>query len=139
HWGGTRNGTIVHWPNGFAAKGAVRPQFCHVIDIAPTVLDVAGLPAPAFVKGIQQVPMHGASMRAAFDDAAAPEHHTLQYFEMFCNRGVYHQGWPAVTRHSTPWVTGRQQPALDDDVWELYADTDWSQAHDLATEQPDRL
>jgi arylsulfatase len=139
HWGGTRNGAIVHWPNGFESQGAVRQQFCHVIDIAPTVLDVAGLPEPAFVNGIQQVPMHGASMRAAFDDGAAPEHHTLQYFEMFCNRGVYHQGWTAVTRHSTPWVTGPPLPPLDNDVWELYADTDWSQAHDLAKEQPDRL
>ena len=139
HWGGTRNGTIVHWPNGFDAKGEVRAQFCHVIDIAPTVLDVAGLPAPAFVNGIQQAPMHGASMRAAFGDAAASEHHTLQYFEMFCNRGVYHQGWTAVTRHSVPWDPSAPMPALDEDTWELYADTDWSQAHDLAKEQPDRL
>jgi arylsulfatase A-like enzyme len=139
HWGGTRNGTVVHWPNGFEAKGEVRSQFCHVIDIAPTVLEVAGLPAPAFVNGIQQAPMHGASMRAAFDDPAAAEHHTLQYFEMFCNRGVYHQGWTAVTRHSTPWVVVPELPGLDDDVWELYADTDWTQAHDLAKEQPDRL
>ncbi len=139
HWGGTRNGTIVHWPNGFESKGAVRTQFSHVIDIAPTVLDVAGLPEPAFVNGIQQAPMHGASMRAAFDDEGAPEHHPLQYFEMFCNRGVYHQGWTAVTRHSTPWDTTTQLPALDDDVWELYADTDWTQAHDLAQEHPDRL
>jgi arylsulfatase A-like enzyme len=139
HWGGTRNGTIVHWPNGFESRGQVRNQFSHVIDVAPTVLDVAGLPEPMFVNGIQQEPMHGSSMRAAFDDVTAAEHHELQYFEMFCNRGVYHRGWTGVTRHSTPWAFGAELPALDDDVWELYADTDWTQAHDLAAEQPERL
>ena len=106
HWGGTRNGTIVHWPNGFTARGELRSQFCHVIDIAPTVLEAAGLPAPSFVHGVQQMPHHGTSMIYSFDDAEAPERHDLQYFEMFVNRGVYHQGWAAVTRHSTPWVIG---------------------------------
>ena len=139
HWGGTRNGTIVHWPNGFTAKGEIRNQFCHVIDVAPTVLDVAGLPEPSFVHGIQQLPMHGASMRYCFDDADAAERRTLQYFEMFCNRGVYHEGWTAVTRHSTPFLTGAELPAFDDDVWELYAPDDWTQANNIAAEQPDKL
>jgi arylsulfatase A-like enzyme len=139
HWGGTRNGTIVHWPNGFTAKGETRHQFCHVIDVAPTVLDVAGLPEPSFVHGIQQQPMHGASMRYCFDDADAPERRHLQYFEMFCNRGVYHHGWTAVTRHSTPFITGGQLPAFDDDVWELYSPDDWTQAHNIAAEQPAKL
>ena len=79
-------------------------------------------------------------MRYAFDDADADERHTTQYFEMFCNRGIYHQGWTAVTRHSTPWVFGRELPAFDDDVWELYdTNADWTQAHDLAAEHPDKL
>jgi arylsulfatase len=140
HWGGTRNGTIVHWPNGFAARGEVRSQFYHVIDVAPTVLDAAGLPEPTFVHGIQQRPIEGVSMRSCFDDAAAPEGRETQYFEMFCNRGIYHQGWTAVTNHSTPWVMGGELPPLDADVWELYDTTnDWSQAHDVAAEHPEKL
>jgi arylsulfatase len=140
HWGGTRNGTIVHWPNGFAARGEVRSQFYHVIDVAPTVLDAAGLPEPTFVHGIQQRPIEGVSMRSCFDDAAAPEGRETQYFEMFCNRGIYHQGWTAVTNHSTPWVMGGELPPLDEDVWELYDTTsDWSQAHDVAAEHPEKL
>ena len=93
------------------------------------------------MNGIQQMPLHGVSMRYAFDDAAARRDGTrLQYFEMFCNRGIYHQGWTAVTRHSTPWVVGAELPAFDDDVWELYdTNTDWTQAHDLAAENPDKL
>jgi arylsulfatase len=140
HWGGTRNGTIVHWPGGFAAKGELRSQFCHVIDVAPTVLEAAGLPAPVSVNGIQQAPLHGTSMAYAFGDAGAPERHTTQYFEMFGNRGIYHQGWTAVTKHKTPWIlVGEKVPAFDDDVWELYAPEDWSQARDLAREQPEKL
>jgi arylsulfatase A-like enzyme len=140
HWGGTRNGTIVHWPNGFQARGEVRSQFHHVIDVAPTVLDAAGLPQPTFVHGIQQRPIEGVSMRSCFDHAAAPEARETQYFEMFCNRGIYHQGWTAVTNHSTPWVMGGELPPLDEDVWELYDTTnDWSQAHDVAAEHPEKL
>ena len=139
HWGGTRNGTIVHWPAGIKAKDEVRAQFSHVIDVAPTVLDIAGIPEPTFVHGVQQMPMHGKSMAPSFDDAEAPEHRETQYFEMFVNRGIYHQGWTAVTRHSTPWVMQPELPAYDDDVWELYAPDDWTQAHDLAAEQPERL
>ena len=138
HWGGTRNGTIVHWPNGFAARGEVRSQFCHVIDVAPTVLEAAGLPAPSFVHGVQQMPHHGTSMTYSFDDADAAERHDLQYFEMFVNRGIYHQGWTAVTRHSTPWVTD-PPPAIDDDVWELYGPDDWTQAHNVAAGNPAKL
>ena len=104
HWGGTRNGTIVHWPERIKSKGEVRTQFHHVIDVAATVLDAAGLPEPTFVHGIQQMPLHGVSMAPSFDDAASPERRETQYFEMFCNRGIYHEGWTAVTRHSTPWV-----------------------------------
>jgi sulfatase-like protein len=140
HWGGTRNGTIVHWPRGFTARGEVRQQFHHVIDVAPTVLDVAGLPQPTVVDGVEQHPIEGVSMRYSFDEAGATDRRETQYFEMFCNRGIYHQGWAAVTRHSTPWVMMPELPALDEDVWELYdTSTDWSQCHDLAAEMPERL
>ena len=140
HWGGTRNGTIVHWPNGFAAKGEVRSQFTHVIDVAPT--DPRGGRDP------------GARLRQRHPAAAAARHehgvllrrrrtprrrHDLQYFEMFCNRGIYHQGWTAVTRHSTPFVMGPELPAFDDDVWELYAPDDWTQSNNLAAENPAKL
>ncbi|HJY68010.1 MAG TPA: sulfatase-like hydrolase/transferase, partial [Streptosporangiaceae bacterium] len=138
HWGGTRNGTIVHWPGGIRSQGESRTQFHHVIDVAPTVLEAAGLPEPVFVNGVQQMPLHGVSMAYSFDDAAAGERRETQYFEMFVNRGIYHKGWTAVTRHSIPWAFG-ELPAFDDDVWELYGPGDWTQAHDLAAEQPGKL
>src|SRR4029079_13003877 len=141
HWGGTRNGTIVHWPAGIKAKGELRHQFTHVIDVAPTVLEVAGLPEPTMVNGVTQTPMDGTSTRYSFDDAAAPERHETQYFEMMCNRGVYHKGWSAVTKHRTPWITtGEVGVAFDDDVWELYDGTsDWTQARDLSKANPEKL
>jgi arylsulfatase len=139
HWGGTRNGTVVHWPNGIEAKGELRSQFAHVIDVAPPILEAAKLPEPAIVNGIEQSPMEGVSMAYSFDDAKAAERHTTQYFEMFCNRGVYHNGWTAVTKHRTPWKAHSKAPAFDDDVWELYAPNDWSQADDLAAKQPEKL
>ncbi len=119
HFGGTRNGTIVHWPNGFDAQGEVRSQFHHVIDIAATVLDVAGLPEPTVVTASTRC-RSTASTALRFDEDDAAEHRETQYFEMFCNRGIYHKGWTAVTRHSIPWMFGATLPALDDDVWELY-------------------
>jgi arylsulfatase A-like enzyme len=140
HWGGTRNGTIVHWPKGISATGEVRQQFHHVIDVAPTILEAAGIPEPTTVDGITQKPIEGVSMRYSFDDTDAAERRVTQYFEMFCNRGIYDQGWTAVTRHSTPWVLGTALPPFQDDVWELYdTNTDWTQAHDLAAEQPEKL
>jgi arylsulfatase A-like enzyme len=141
HFGGTRNGTIVHWPNGMKARGELREQFHHLIDIAPTLLEVAGVPAPMSVNGVQQMPLHGVSMVYSFDGVDEPDRHETQYFEMFGNRGVYHKGWTAVTKHKTPWeLVGGDMLAFDDDVWELYdTRTDWSQAHDLASEQPERL
>ena len=141
HWGGTRNGTIVHWPKGIEAKGETRQQFSHVIDIAPTVLEAAGLPHPTFVNGVQQKPIEGTSMVYSFNDEDAPEQHETQYFEMFGNRGIYHKGWTAVTKHKTPWeLVGGSMLALDDDVWELYnTNEDWTQANDLSQEMPDLL
>lgn len=142
HWGGTRNGTIVHWPGGFSSKAEIRHQFHHVIDVAPTVLEAAGLPHPLSVEGVQQKPIEGVSMIYSFDAADAADRHETQYFEMFGNRGIYHKGWTAVTKHRTPWETGStgHVPAFDDDVWELYdTTTDWTQAHDLSAAEPDRL
>ena len=139
HLGGTRNGTIVHWPKGIKAKGEIRSQFCHVIDIAPTILEAANIPPPAFVNGIQQAPYEGASMLYAFNDAKAAERRETQYFEMFCNRGIYHKGWTAVTRHGVPWL-GSYKRTFDEDVWELYdTNTDWTQSKDLAKENPKKL
>jgi arylsulfatase A-like enzyme len=141
HFGGTRNGTIVHWPKGIKAKGQMRNQFHHVIDIAPTILEVANLPHPTMVNGVMQEPLHGVSMAYSFEDAKARDRHETQYFEMVCNRGIYHKGWMAVTRHGNlPWVVVGAQPPLDDDVWELYdTNKDWSQAHDLAKQMPGKL
>jgi len=141
HWGGTRNGTIIHWPRAIKAKGEVRFQFHHVIDVAPTILEAAGLPPPTMVNGVMQEPLHGVSMMYSFDDAKAAERHETQYFEMLCNRGIYHKGWTAVTRHGNlPWVVVGKQPPLSDDVWELYDTTkDWSQSHDLAKEMPEKV
>jgi arylsulfatase len=140
HWGGIRNGTIVHWPRGIEAKGEIRSQFHHVIDVAPTVLDAAGIPEPTTVHGVEQKPIEGVSMRYSFDDAGAAERRVMQYFEMFCNRGIYHEGWTAVTRHSTPWVVGTELPPFQDDVWELYdTNSDWTQARDLSAEMPEKL
>ena len=140
HWGGTRNGAIVHWPRGIAATtGSVRNQFHHVIDIAPTVLEAAGLPHPTQVNGVPQTPLHGVSMGYTFDDASAAERHPTQYFEIAGNRGIYHEGWTAVTKHATPWIASGELPAFADDVWELYAPDDWTQAHDLAAQMPERL
>jgi arylsulfatase A-like enzyme len=141
HWGGTRNGTIVHWPKGIGTTGEMRWQFHHVIDVAPTILEAAGLPEPISVNGVQQHPIEGVSMLYSFNDAEAPDRHETQYFEMFGNRGIYHKGWTAVTRHKTPWLlVGEETPAFDDDVWELYDTTkDWSQANDLSKEMPEKL
>ena len=141
HWGGTRNGTVVHWPKGIKEKGGTRSQFCHVIDVAPTVLEAAGIPEPTMVNGVQQSPYEGTSMLYSFNDAKAPERHETQYFEMFCNRGIYHKGWSAVTKHRTPWAMGGEKmPAFDDDVWELYdGSKDWTQANDLSKKMPEKL
>ncbi len=141
HWGGTRNGMAVSWPDGLEAKGEIRHQFHHVIDIAPTILEAAGLPEPYMVNGIAQKPLEGVSMNYTFEDADAEDRHATQYFEMFGNRGIYHEGWTAVTKHRTPWEIGAVQlPKFTEDQWELYNTTeDWSQANDLSKEMPGKL
>ena len=141
HFGGTRDGLVVHWPHGFQARGEIRNQWHHVIDVLPTVLEAAGLPAPSSVNGVTQQLVEGVSMAYSFDDASAAERRTTQYFEMVGNRAIYHDGWTAVTRHGTPWlmVDGGDRDFLHD-VWELYdTRSDWSQAHDLADQVPEKL
>jgi arylsulfatase len=140
HFGGTRNGMVMHWPARIKdARGGVRSQFHHVIDLAPTVLDAADLPEPTSVNGTVQRPMDGVSMLYTIDSASAPGHRTTQYFEMFGNRAIYHDGWVAATRHSIPWLMVKNPP-LADDRWELYhVEEDFSQSHDLAAENPAKL
>ena len=139
HWGGTRNGLVVHWPAGIKAKGEIRHQWGHVIDIVPTLLEAARIPPPEFVDGIQQQPMEGSSIAYSYGDANAAERHTTQYFEMFGNRGIYSEGWTACTKHSTPWLLVGKLPSFQDDVWELYAPNDWSQSRNIAAENPNKL
>jgi arylsulfatase len=139
HWGATRTGLIVHWPRGIAARGEMRTQFCHVTDLAPTILEALRLETPRAVRGVAQEPFHGCSLVYSFEEATAPERHATQYFEMFGNRGIYHRGWSAVAKHRTPWATG-QHTDFDKDVWELYdGSSDWTQGHDLAAAMPVQL
>ena len=139
HFGGTRNGMVIHWPDRIKAKGEVRSQFHHVIDIAPTILEAAGLPEPTSVNGTKQRPMDGVSMLYTIDDAKAKDRRTTQYFEMFGNRAIHHDGWVAATRHSIPWLNV-PLPGFDKDRWELYHVTDdFSQVNDLAAANPQKL
>jgi len=138
-YGGTKNGMAVHWPSGIKAKGEMRSQFHHVIDIAPTILEAAGLPEPKSVNGTVQTPIEGVSMLYTFNDAAAKSRHTTQYFEILCNRSIYKDGWIAGTLHKAPW---EQKPShsLADDKWELYEiGKDYSLSNDLAAAKPDKL
>ena len=109
-FGGTRNGVVIHWPKGSRTRAACARQFSHVIDIAPTILEAAGLPEPKSVNGTVQTPIEGTSMVYAFNDAKAAERHTTQYFEMFGNRAIYNEGWFARTIHRAPWQTSGLQP-----------------------------
>ena len=139
NYGGTRNGMIVHWPKGIKAKGEVRSQWHHVIDVVPTVLEAAGLPQPKSVNGTVQTPIEGVSMLYSFDNSKAPDRHKTQYFEIFGNRAIYHDGWFAGTIHRAAWEGTPRRP-LKDDIWELY-DTrnDFSLANDLAAKNPAKL
>jgi arylsulfatase len=140
HFGGTRNGMVMHWPKGIKAKGEIRSQFHHVIDVAPTALEATRIPQPKTVDGIAQRPMDGVSMLYSADAPKAADQRTTQYFEMFGNRGIYHEGWVACTRHSIPWDVTANSPALKDDVWELYkVDDDFSEAENLAAKNPAKL
>lgn len=139
NFGGTRNGIVTHWPAGIKSKNEVRSQFHHVIDIAPTIYEAVGVPAPKTVNGIAQRPMEGVSMNYSFDDAAAADTRKTQYFEMIGNRAIYHEGWFAGTIHKAPWELQPRRP-LAEDVWELYnVNEDFSQANDLAEKNPEKL
>jgi len=130
---------VIHWPARVKAKGEVRSQFTYVTDIAPTVMEAAGLPFPKSVNGAVQRPFDGTSLIYSFDNAKAKETHTTQYFEMFGNRGIYSDGWVAAARHSIPWLMV-PNPPLSQDVWELYhVAVDFSEARDLAAQDPAKL
>ena len=138
-YGGTRNGMVVHWPKGIAAKGEVRSQWHHVIDIVPTILEAAALPEPKSVNGTPQTPIEGVSMAYSFANAKAPSTHTTQYFEIFGNRAIYSDGWLAGAVHRAAWETTPRRP-LEQDIWELYdTRSDFSLTNDLAARNPDKL
>ena len=136
-FGGTRNGMVIHWPKGIKAKNGIRTQFSHVIDVAPTILEAIGLPEPKVVNGTPQIPMEGTSLVYSFEDAAAKERHTTQYFEIAGNRAIYHEGWFARTIHRAPWEAKPRRTLQDDSAWQLYdVRSDFSLANDLAAQNP---
>lgn len=138
-FGGTRNGVVIRWPKGIKAKGEIRSQFTHAIDIAPTVFEACKIPAPAMVNGIKQDPIEGTSMVYSFDDAKAKERHTTQYFEMFGNRAIYSNGWYARTIHRPAWQA-KPSASLQEDTWDLYdSNTDFTLSNNLASKNPAKL
>jgi len=138
-FGGTRNGMVVHWPKGVKQRGEIRSQFGHVIDIAPTVLEAARLPEPKIVNGTPQTPIEGTSLLYTFNEANAEDRHTTQYFEIFGNRAIYHDGWLARTIHRAPWQT-TNLPPLATDKWDLFnVREDFSLADNVADQHPDKL
>jgi arylsulfatase len=138
-YGGTRNGMVVFWPKGIKSKGEVRSQWHHLIDIAPTVLEAAGLPEPKEVNGVAQTPIEGVSMLYSMDDVKAKDRHQTQYFEIFGNRAIYNDGWLAGTVHKAPWEA-KPRATLEADVWELYdTRSDFSLSNDLAKSNPAKL
>ena len=141
HWGGTRNGTIVHWPHGIEERAGCARSSPTSSTSPRRSSRRRGCREPTMVNGVLQAPIEGTSMVYTFNDPDAPERHDLQYFEMFGNRGIYHRGWSAVTKHKTPWmIVDPDMRPFDDDVWELYdGSSDFSQARNLAAEQPERL
>jgi len=139
-FGGTRNGMVVHWPKGIKARNGIRSQFSHVIDVAPTILQAAGLPEPKVVNGVKQIPMEGSSLAYSFEDATAKERHRTQYFEIAGNRAIYHDGWYARTIHRAPWEAQPRRPLEDNSAWQLYdVRSDFSLANDLAAKNPKKL
>jgi arylsulfatase A-like enzyme len=138
-YGGTRNGMVMHWPKGFKAKGEIRSQWHHVNDVGPTILEAVNIPAPKIINGVEQRPMDGVSMLYATDNPEAEDRHTTQYFEMFGNRAIYHEGWLARVIHRVPWRP-KVLNTLQDDKWELYnTNEDFSLADDLSEANPEKL
>jgi arylsulfatase A-like enzyme len=138
-FGGTRNGLVVHWPKGIKVKGEKRSQFGFVIDVAPTVYEVSGIPAPKMVNGIPQDPIEGTSLAYSFNQPDAPEQHTVQYFEIGGNRAIYKDGWYARTIHLAPYLP-EPYNTLQNDVWELYnTKEDFSLSNDLSKKDPKKL
>ena len=140
HFGGTRNPIVMNWPARIKDKGGLRSQFHHAIDVVPTILEVAGVDQPRMVNGVPQKPIEGVSMVYTWDDAKAESHRKTQYFEMFGNRALYHDGWVAACRHGKlPWETSGSA-SFDSDKWELYnVDKDFSEFNDLAAKEPKKL
>ena len=140
HFGGTRNPMIISWPAKIADKGGIRSQFIHTIDVVPTIYELCGITPPTDLNGIQQKPIEGTSFAYTFDDAKASGHRATQYFELACNRGIYHNGWMASSLSFVPWQSVRETFDLDKAKWELYnIEEDFSQANDLAKQRPDLL
>jgi arylsulfatase A-like enzyme len=144
HFGGTRQGLAISWPGHVTDAGGIRSQFHHIIDVVPTILEATGIRAPEEVNGIKQKPIEGVSMAYTFDkaNADAPSRHDTQYFEMFANRAIYHDGWiAATTPPAAPWILGTAKlPDISDYKWELYnIAQDYSEYNDLAAQQPDKL
>jgi arylsulfatase len=140
HFGGTRNPLVVHWPRGIKAKGQIRDQFHHVIDVVPTILEACQISEPKVVNGIAQKPIEGVSMLYSFEDAKAPSRRQTQYFELATNRAIYSDGWVACSRYGYPWMTAGRGMDFIDAPWELYhIRDDFSQAVDLAAQQPGKL
>jgi arylsulfatase len=140
HFGGTRNPMIVSWPARIKDRNGLRSQFTHVIDIVPTLYEATGVTPPQVLNGVTQSPIQGTSFAYTFDDAKARERHTTQYFELGCNRGLYHDGWMASALSFQPWQSNRSGFDPDKQKWELYnVDKDFSQADDLAASNPEKL
>ncbi|HUD29385.1 MAG TPA: sulfatase-like hydrolase/transferase, partial [Novosphingobium sp.] len=140
HFGGSRNPMVISWPDRIKDKGGLRPQFCHLIDIVPTLLEAAGIPAPDFVNGVEQKPMDGVSIQSTFESADAHAVRDRQYFEIFSNRAIYDKGWIACAQHTFPWRQDFAPGHWENDVWELYnIDEDFSEARNLAAEHPEKV
>ncbi len=140
HFGGTRNPMVIHWPKRIKAKGERRTQFHHVIDVVPTILEACKIPEPKEVNGIEQKPIEGVSMLYSFENAKAEGTRKTQYFEMFCNRAIYHDGWVACSQFGLPWDPSSRAADFTKAPWELYnIDKDFSQAVNLAKQQPAKL
>jgi arylsulfatase len=140
HFGGTRNGLAVSWPKGITARGEIRDQFHHVIDLAPTILEAVGIEPPSQFNGVSQKPIEGVSMVYSFNDKNAKGRRTTQYFEMLGNQGIYHDGWMASAIRGVPWLSENAPGDLLNMPWELYhVDEDFSQATDLAKQEPEKL